>query len=154
MRTSETAVFPGSFDPLTNGHIDIIRRALGIFEKVVVGVLQNPQKLTLFSLEERSSLIKGVFADYKDRLSVASFSGLLVNFMQEQKARLVVRGLRAVSDYDYEAQMALLNKNLCDDIETLFLVTREENSYISSSMVKQVAFFGGDVSRFVAPEVE
>ncbi len=147
------AIFPGSFDPLTHGHSDIIRRALDIFDRVIVAVLLNSQKNTLFSIEERLTLIRSEFEDLGSRIEVTSFSGLLVDFAKTVKSKVIVRGLRAVSDYDYEAQMALMNKSLWGDVETIFLVTREEYSYISSTLVKQVATMGGDVSRFVSPRV-
>lgn len=147
--TTEVAVIPGSFDPLTNGHVDIIERALGIFERVVVGVLNNPSKLTLFSESEREALIERQFSRYKGRISVVSFSGLLVEFVRSVNCRVVIRGLRAISDFDYEAQMSLINRRLDPSIETFFLTAREEHSYISSTIVKQVALLGGDVSDMV-----
>jgi pantetheine-phosphate adenylyltransferase len=152
--TSAVAVFPGSFDPLTNGHVDIIDRSVTIFGRVVVGVLNNPSKNALFSDEERVDLIKRQVARYKGRVSVVSFSGLLVDFVKSVKSRVVIRGLRAISDFDYEAQMALINRKLSPDVETFFLAAREENSYISSTVVKQVALLGGDVSGMVPPVVE
>ncbi|MDZ4784807.1 MAG: pantetheine-phosphate adenylyltransferase [bacterium] len=148
------AVFPGSFDPLTNGHIDIIRRALGIFDIITVGVLSNPSKATLFNLKEREALIKEEFKDCKNRVLVESFSGLLVDFVRKSEARVIIRGLRAISDYDYEAQMALMNKNLAGDVETFFMITSEQNSYISSTLVKHIANFKGDVSKMVSPHIE
>ena len=157
----QTAIFPGSFDPLTLGHIDIVTRALKIFDKVLIAVLNNPGKQTLFSVEERVNLIVDHFdgvdsndiaSDIASRVQVKSFSGLLVDFAAENKAKVIIRGLRATSDFDYEAQMALMNRSLTEDIETFFLTTRAEYSYVSSSLVKQVAPFGGDVSGLV-PEV-
>ena len=148
------AVFPGSFDPLTNGHVDIIERSVAIFGHVVVGVLNNPSKSSLFTEDERVALIKRQFARYQGRVSVVSFSGLLVEFVRSVKSRVVIRGLRAISDFDYEAQMALINRKLAPTIETFFLTAREEHSYISSSVVKQVALLGGDVSVMVPPSVE
>lgn len=150
---ASVAVFPGSFDPLTNGHVDIIERAVAIFGHVVVGVLDNPAKKSLFSEEERVALIKRQFARCQGRVSVVSFSGLLVDFVQSVKSRVVIRGLRAISDFDYEAQMALINRKLVPTVETFFLTAREEHSYISSSVVKQVALLGGDVSVMVPPGV-
>jgi pantetheine-phosphate adenylyltransferase len=150
---SKTVIFPGSFDPLTNGHCDIIHRALSIFEKVIVGVLSNPTKEPLFSAEERVRLIRDEFAHYGPRVAVETFSGLLADFAAAKDVHLIVRGLRAVSDYDYEFQLALMNRSLRGNIETLFLVTREENSFVSSSLVRQVASMGGDVSRCVCPRV-
>jgi pantetheine-phosphate adenylyltransferase len=147
------AVFPGSFDPLTNGHVDIITRALSIFDHVTIGVLLNPEKTTLFSVEERVSLIQQTFAGYEN-VTVESFSGLLVDFARERDVQVVLRGLRAISDYDYEAQLALMNKSLCGDIETFFMMTTERYSYVSSSLVKQVASYGGSVSKYVPAVIE
>jgi len=151
---STVAVFPGSFDPLTNGHVDIIDRSVTIFGRVVVGVLNNPSKHALFTDQERVELIKRQVAKYKGRVSVISFSGLLVDFVKSVESRVVIRGLRAISDFDYEAQMALINRKLSPDVETFFLAAREENSYISSTVVKQVALLGGDVSDMVPSVVE
>ena len=150
---SNHAIFPGSFDPLTNGHADIIRRASTIFGRVTVGLLSHAHKNTLFTVEERLRLLRAEFEDCSQTIKVASFSGLLVDFARSLDARIIVRGLRAVSDYDYEAQMALMNKSLSPNLETVFLVAREENSYISSTIVKQVALMGGDISKFVSPIV-
>lgn len=148
------AVFPGSFDPLTFGHTDIINRALNIFDKVIVGVLDNPGKKTLFSVPERESIIKEEFRNQKGRVVVESFSGLLVDFVKQQEAQVIIRGLRAISDYDYEAQMALMNKTLADDIETFFVITSAQNAYISSSLVRQIAQFGGSVAKLVPEHVD
>ncbi len=151
----DLAVFPGSFDPFTNGHLDIISRASKIFKHIVVGVLSNPDKKTLFSEAERVNMIKAEFDGSNEvNVSVDSFSGLLVDFALKHKATAIIRGLRAVSDFDYEAQMALINKRLAENVETVFMVTRENNSYISSSLVKQVASLGGDVSNFVPLRVQ
>lgn len=143
------AVFPGSFDPLTNGHVDIIERASEVFGRVIVAVVFNPAKDALFSQGERVDLISRQFARYKGRVSVVSFSGLLVDFVQSTDSRVIIRGLRAISDFDYEAQMSLINRKLAPNIETFFLNAREEHSYISSTVVKQVALLGGDVSGMV-----
>jgi pantetheine-phosphate adenylyltransferase len=151
--TTQIAVVPGSFDPLTNGHVDIIERSLGIFDRVVVGVLNNPSKQSLFAEAERVALLEQQFARYRGRISVVSFSGLLVEFVKSVKSRVVVRGLRAISDFDYEAQMSLINRTLDPSIETFFLTAREEHAYISSTIVKQVAMLGGDVSGMVPPVV-
>lgn len=151
MPAHKKAIFPGTFDPLTNGHLDIITRALSIFDSLTVAILENSTKQTLFTLEERTELISQELKEYGNRIKVKSFSGLLVAFAQQESSYTIVRGLRAISDYDYEAQMALMNKNLCPDIETIFLIAREENSYISSSIVKQALLLGGDISRFVPP---
>ena len=144
-----TVVFPGSFDPLTNGHVDIIERSSEIFSKVIVAVLFNPSKDSLFTEQERVALITKQFVKYKGRVSVVSVSGLLVEFVQSTASRVVIRGLRAISDFDYEAQMALVNRKLAPGIETFFLTAREEHSSISSTVVKQVAMLGGDVSNMV-----
>ena len=148
------AILPGSFDPLTRGHSDIIRRSLNIFDSVIIAVLSNPSKETLFSIEERLDMIKEEFGDLKSRVEVVSFSGLLVDFAQSIGVKVVVRGLRAISDYDYEAQLALVNKSLYEDLETLFLTAREANTYVSSSLVRQVASFGGAVDKLVTPTVK
>lgn len=154
MLNAKRAVFPGSFDPLTKGHIDIITRSLTIFDELTVAVLSHPRKQELFTAEERVALIREQFSELAPRLSVESFSGLLVDFARQRDINVVIRGLRAISDYDYEAQMALVNRNLCDEIETFFLMTREKYSYISSSIVKEIAAYGGDVTSFVAPTVK
>lgn len=146
------AIFPGSFDPITNGHVDIVTRGLKIFEHITVAVLHNPEKETLFSLEERVALIKKVL-DFPERVSVEAFSGLLVNFVEQLGTHVILRGLRATSDFDYEAQMALMNRQLSPNIETFFLMTSERYSYVSSSLVKQIAPYGGDVSGLVPQPV-
>jgi pantetheine-phosphate adenylyltransferase len=145
------AIFPGSFDPITNGHVDIVHRALTIFEQVTVGVLSNPAKKTLLSVSERVGLIQTIFKAEADRVQVRSFEGLLVEFARTVGAKIVIRGLRAISDYEYEAQMALTNRSLWDQIETVFLMTGQQHSYISSSVVKQIASFRGEV-RHLVPE--
>ncbi|NLF25039.1 MAG: pantetheine-phosphate adenylyltransferase [Deltaproteobacteria bacterium] len=154
MPRTEVAVIPGSFDPLTNGHMDLITRTLSIFDRVIVGVISNPAKSCLFTIEERMALIRGCCAAFGDRLAVGSFSGLLVDYLKQVGTLVMVRGLRAISDFDYEAQMALINKRLSPEVETFFLVAREENSYVSSSLVRQIAPLGGDVSKLVPPLVE
>ena len=153
MTRTTCGIFAGTFDPFTNGHDDIINRSLRIFDRVVVAILSNSAKTALFTVEERIKLVGAELAQYEDRVSVASFSGLLVDFAKQNNAKVLSRGLRAISDYDYEAQMALMNKSLNDDIETVFLVSREQNSYISSTIVKQVAALGGDVSNQVPPKI-
>jgi len=148
------ALFPGSFDPLTRGHVDLVKRALTFVDEIIIAVLNNTSKETLFSVEERVKMIEREFAAFAPRVTVSSFSGLLVQYARQVNARLIIRGLRAISDYDYEAQMALVNKNLWEELETLFLIAREENSYVSSSLVREIAAFGGDVGKLVTPVVE
>ena len=152
--TPVVALYPGSFDPITRGHEDIARRALRVADRVIVAVAHTSThaKHGLFEVEERVELIRSVFAD-ESRIEVLSFTGLLVDFAREQGAHLVVRGLRAVSDFEYELQMAQMNQELNPDLETLFLVPEVNNSFISSSLVRQVAALGGDVSAFVSPPV-
>jgi pantetheine-phosphate adenylyltransferase len=149
-----TAIFPGSFDPLTLGHVDLVTRALEVFDHVVVAVLDHYGKKSLFSPAERVKLGQEVFKEYGSRVTVESFTGLLVDYAKSKDCRVILRGLRAISDYDYEAQMALMNRKLCDSVETLFMMSREPYSYISSTLVKQVAPVGGDVSTLVPPVVE
>lgn len=153
MKKLTKAVFPGSFDPITFGHIDIVRRSLKLFDQIIVAVLSNPDKKTLFTDDQRVELIKEEFKDLADQVKVEKFSGLLAEFVRSQDTNIIVRGLRAVSDYEYEAQMALTNKSLDEKIETLFLVTSINNSYISSSIVRQISSFGGSVSSMVPEHV-
>ncbi|AVJ55000.1 pantetheine-phosphate adenylyltransferase [Idiomarina sp. OT37-5b] len=142
------AIYPGTFDPITNGHYDLIERAAKLFRHVVVGIAENPSKKPLFSLQERVILAQQV-TETLDNVSVVGFSGLLVNFAKEQEATVLVRGLRAVSDFEYEFQLANMNRRLFPDLESVFLTPAEENSFISSTLVKEVALHGGDVTGFV-----
>jgi len=142
------AIYPGTFDPITNGHYDLIERAAKLFRHVVVGIAENPSKKPLFSLQERVILAQQV-TENLDNVSVVGFSGLLVNFAKEQEATVLVRGLRAVSDFEYEFQLANMNRRLFPDLESVFLTPAEENSFISSTLVKEVALHGGDVTGFV-----
>lgn len=146
-------LYPGSFDPVTNGHIDIIDRCARNFDQVIVAVLNNPSKESMFSVEERIELLEKVLKDY-DNIEVDSFSGLLVDYALEKNCTKIVRGLRAVSDYEYELQMALANKKQAEEIETFFMVSRGEYSFLSSSIVKEIATFGGNISCFVPKAVE
>ena len=146
------AVFPGSFDPLTRGHEDLVRRALSFADTVIVAVAVNITKQPLFTLDERVSLIRQAVAD--PRVEVRSFDGLLADFVRAAGATLIVRGLRAVSDFEYEFQMALMNRTLAPGVETVFVVPAFDLTYLSSSLVREVARFGGDVSRLVHPAVE
>ena len=144
-------VYPGSFDPITNGHLDIIDRAAKLFDKVYVAVIRNPEKKPAFDIESRIKMIK---ATVKGKVEVDSFDGLLIDYVEKMKAHAIIRGLRAVSDFDYEFQMALTNRKMDPDIETVFLMTDYKYSYLSSSFVKQIAGLGGDVSNFVPKAVE
>lgn len=143
-------IYPGSFDPTTNGHLDIIRRSSKLVDQLIVGVLDNINKKPLLTKELRVELLTELTQDL-DNVVVDSFSGLLVDFVKQHNATVIIRGLRAISDYEYEMQMAQTNYILCKDIETIFLFTRNEYSFLSSSMVKEVAKHGGDVSKMVPP---
>lgn len=146
------AVYPGTFDPVTNGHLDIIKRASEQFDEVVIGVLRNSQKSPLFSTEERVNILKEVTKDIPN-VSVRSFDGLSVNFVKECDAQVIIRGLRAITDFEYELQMAQTNRILAPDVDTMLLIAGLEYTYLSSTTVKEVAAFGEDVSRFVPPLV-
>lgn len=146
------AIYPGTFDPITNGHLDIIDRALNLFDKVIVTVAVNPSKSPLFSLEERVQMITDCFAN-SDKIEVASASGLLVDFAQKNNAKAIIRGLRAVSDFDYEFQLALINRKLVRDVDTIFLMPGFRWIYISSSIIKEAATHNGDVSDLVPAHV-
>ena len=148
------AIYPGSFDPVTNGHLDVITRARKLFDEIVVAVAHNDEKQPLFSLEERLALLGDALGKI-DNVRVAQFDGLLVDFAVEQEASAVIRGLRAVSDFEFEFQMALMNRKLAGNVETIFLMPKEEYTYLSSRLVKEIARLGGDVSGFVPhPVVE
>jgi pantetheine-phosphate adenylyltransferase len=142
------AIYPGSFDPVTNGHLDVIGRARKLFDEIVVAVAHNDEKQPLFSLEERLALL-GDALDKIDHVRVAQFDGLLVDFAVAQEANAVIRGLRAVSDFEFEFQMALMNRKLEDSVEAIFLMPKEEYTYLSSRLVKEIARLGGNVSGFV-----
>jgi len=142
------AIYPGTFDPITNGHIDIIRRAVSICEKVKVCVVKVPGKTTLFSYAERIALVQKATKAIPE-VSVTGFDGLVVDFARKNKARVIVRGLRMISDFEYEFQMALTNRNLCPSVETIFLMPSPEYSYISSRLIKEAAFLGADLKRFL-----
>ena len=146
------AVYPGSFDPITNGHLDIIKRATKVFDKVIIVVLLNPDKKGLFDAEERVELIKSV-TSVLPNVTVEYYSGLLINFMKEKEAKVIIKGLRAVSDFEYEFQMSLMNNKLDPSIETIFMMTKAEYSFFSSSAVKQVAIFGGCIKGLIPDEI-
>lgn len=142
------AIYPGSFDPCTNGHLDIIERSAGIFDKVIVAVLINSSKTPTFSVEERIQLLKTATA-HIENIEVVSFNGLLAQFAQQQNAKVIIKGLRAVSDFEYEFQMSLTNNKLNPNVETLFMTTKSENMYLSSSIVREVARYGGSIKDMV-----
>ena len=147
------AIFPGSFDPLTNGHVDIILRSAHLFERIVVAVLVNADKQPLFSADERIGIIREVFREYPN-IEVESFDGLLVQYARRRRASAIVRGIRAVSDFEYEFQMALMNRHLEPTLETVFMMPAEQYTYLSSRLTKEVFYLGGDVTGLVPPAVE
>ena len=149
---TRTVIYPGTFDPITNGHTDLVQRAAKLFDRVVIAIAKGRHKGPVFSLEERVALVSEVFAG-QPSIEVLGFDNLLVDFAREQEANVILRGLRAVSDFEYEFQLASMNRHLCPEIETLFLTPAEAYSYISSSLVREVAALGGDVTPFVPPNV-
>jgi len=146
------AVYPGTFDPITNGHSDLVYRAAGLFDRVIVGIAANPGKTPLFGLAERVAMAEQVLSKY-DNVEICGFSDLLVNFVREKNAKVILRGLRAVSDFEYEMQLASMNRHLDDTVETVFMTPSEETSFISASLVKEIALHGGDVSPFVHKDI-
>jgi len=146
------AVYPGTFDPVTNGHIDIIKRSLKIFDRVIIAVALNPKKAPLFKVSERIEMIQGATHGIT-RMEVEPFEGLLVEYVKRKKATSIIRGLRAVSDFEYELQMALMNRKLDNTIETVFLMPSEEYSYLTSTIIKEVASYGGDTKELVPSNV-
>lgn len=146
------AVYPGTFDPVTNGHIDLVDRSLRIFDDVIVAIAENPKKAPLFTLQERIAMFREVTADYR-RVTIEGFDGLLVDYVKKKNAVAIVRGLRAVSDFEYEMQMALMNRRLDSEIETVFMMPNEDYSFITSTIVKEAASYGGDVSSLVPGSV-
>jgi pantetheine-phosphate adenylyltransferase len=147
-----TAVYPGSFDPVTNGHLDIARRSLSIFDRLVIAVLDHPAKQGLFTVEERVALLRESLAD-EPRIEIRSFAGLLVDLLESVKATTIIRGLRFLSDFEYELQMALMNQSLSGEVETIFMVANPERTFVSSSLVKEVARLGRSIDQFVPPPV-
>lgn len=147
------AIYPGTFDPVTNGHTDLIERASNLFPEVIVGVAASPSKKPMFSLAQRVELLEQVTQSLPN-VTVVGFSGLLVDFAKSHQASVLIRGLRAVSDFEYEFQLANMNRRLYPDLESVFLTPAEENSFISSTLVKEVAIHGGDVSQFVDKQVK
>ncbi|HEY3373998.1 MAG TPA: pantetheine-phosphate adenylyltransferase [Candidatus Aquicultor sp.] len=147
------AVVAGSFDPITAGHLDIIRRASRLYDEVVVGIVVNPNKSPLFTLEERVAMVKEA-VNWNQKIVVDAFDGLLIEFVKKHGAHVIIRGLRAVSDFEHEFQMAQMNRKLCPDVETIFVMASPEYAYLSSSIVKEIARYGGNINGLVPPNVE
>ena len=153
MNKSITALYPGTFDPITHGHTDLVSRAARVFDHVIVAIAESPHKTPFFSLQKRIKLAQSQLG-HLDNIEIVGFSNLLVDFVQEKGASVIVRGLRAVSDFEYEFQLASMNRNLCEEVETMFLTPDERYGFISSTLVREVARLGGDVSQFVGAEIE
>jgi len=149
---SNIAIYPGTFDPITNGHFDLVRRATKLFDNVIVAIAEGTSKKPIFNIEERVALTRSVLQEFEN-VEICGFDTLLIDFAREKQANIILRGLRAVSDFEYEFQLASMNRHLSSDIETLFLTPAEEYSYISSSLVREVASLGGDISPFVHKKV-
>ena len=152
-KSPQVAVYPGTFDPVTHGHTDLVTRAARVFDHVIVAIAESPHKTPFFSLERRIELAESQLSGLKN-ISIVGFSNLLVDFVLESGATVIVRGLRAVSDFEYEFQLASMNRNLCASVETMFLTPDEKYGFISSTLVREVARLNGDVSQFVGPEIE
>ncbi len=152
MKARRVAVYPGTFDPITHGHTDLVSRAARVFDHVIVAIAESPHKTPFFSLEKRIGLAQSQLGRL-DNIEIVGFSNLLVDFVRERGATIIVRGLRAVSDFEYEFQLASMNRNLCEDVETMFLTPDENYGFISSTLVREVARLGGDVSQFVGAEI-
>ena len=153
MKSPLVAVYPGTFDPITHGHTDLVTRAARVFERVIVAIAESPHKTPFFSLEKRIELAQSQLNGLNN-ISIVGFSNLLVDFVQENGASVIVRGLRAVSDFEYEFQLASMNRNLREEVETMFLTPDEKYGFISSTLVREVARLGGDVSQFVGSEIQ
>ncbi|MGC9942359.1 MAG: pantetheine-phosphate adenylyltransferase [Verrucomicrobiota bacterium] len=147
------AIYPGSFDPLTNGHLDVLQRAAKLFDRVIVAVAKNEGKQPLFTLAERLALVKAA-AVHLPNVEADAFDGLLVEYVVQKKAQVIVRGLRAVSDFEFEFQLALMNRKLNENVETIFMMPKDTYTFLSSRIVKEIARLGGDVSQFVVPNVQ
>jgi len=150
---SGKAVYPGSFDPITNGHVNIVERGLKIFDQITIAVLENPKKTPLFPTEERTEMIRDIFKDQKE-IEVKAFDGLLVDFARNNNAKILIRGLRAISDFEYEFQMALMNRKLDPEIETFFMMPNLDYSFLSSNLVKEVSMLGGCLQGLVPKKIE
>jgi pantetheine-phosphate adenylyltransferase len=153
MKSKRVAIYPGTFDPITHGHTDIVSRAARVFDKVIVAIAESPHKVPFFTLEKRIELAHSQLDGLKN-IEIVGFSNLLMEFAQEKGANVIMRGLRAVSDFEYEFQLASMNRNLCEDVETMFLTPDEKYGFISSTLVREVARLGGDVSQFVGKEIQ
>jgi pantetheine-phosphate adenylyltransferase len=153
MNADTLAIYPGSFDPLTNGHVDIIQRGSGLFDRIIIAILLNVEKSPLFTVEERVEIAREVFSKYPN-VEVDTFDGLLVEYARRRGAGVIVRGLRAISDFEYEMQMALMNRHLNPDVETVFMMPAETYTYVSSRLVKEVVALGGSVTKLVPSVVE
>ena len=154
MAQNNVAIYPGSFDPITNGHVDLVKRTLRVFDRIVIAIATNPGKdSSLFSLEERLEMVREVFKGFNRRVEADSFEGLLVDYAEREGARVIIRGLRAISDFEYEFQMAMMNHRLKPNLETFFMMTGESEFYTSSRLVKEVVSLGGDVSGLVPSNV-
>ncbi|HEY3381543.1 MAG TPA: pantetheine-phosphate adenylyltransferase [Vicinamibacterales bacterium] len=151
--TARLAIYPGSFDPLTNGHVDIILRGVRIFDRIIIGILHNSEKNPLFTVQERMEMAREVFKD-EPKVTVDSFGGLLVDFARDRGAHVIVRGLRAISDFEYEFQMALMNRRLVPDLETVFMMPAESYTYISSRLIREVFALGGPITGLVPEAIE
>lgn len=152
MSKANIAIYPGTFDPVTHGHTDICNRALKMFDQVVLGVADNPQKRPFFSLQERIDMLEKVFENH-DRIIVKPFSGLLIDFARDNDSQVIIRGLRAISDFEYEVQLAGMNRSLASEIETVFLTATGKFTFVSSSLVREIARLNGDVSEFLHPDI-
>ena len=152
MNSKRSAVYPGTFDPITNGHEDLVRRSAGIFDRVVIGIAANPGKAPLFSLDERVELAQQVLSDLRN-VTVLGYAGLTVDFAREQNCGVVIRGLRAVSDFEFEFQLATMSRLLNSTVDYVFMTPQQQFTFISSTLVREIALYGGDVSQFVSPAV-
>lgn len=150
----KAAVYPGTFDPVTNGHIDIIERSLKLFDKVYILVGENPQKATTFTPEERVHMLKAALKKHNNKIEIEHFDGLLLNYVKKKRSNVIIRGLRAISDFEFEFSRALLNRELEKEIETIFIMTKDDYAFLSSSIIKEIAMFGGSVKGFVPEIVE